>query len=47
MRRNDGALVLFDERMPNKLNSDCAGAMGDVGGGVGVTGGRGRPRSKP
>ena len=40
MRKNDGALVLLDERVPNELDSKGAGEMGS-----GVDGGGGRPRS--
>ena len=45
MEKNDGALLLFDECVPNELDSDCTGAMDCIGGGVGVAGGGGSPRS--
>ena len=45
MRKNDGALVLFDGRVPNELDSRGAGVMDGVAGGVGVAGGGGSPRS--
>ena len=45
MKENGSALVLLDERVPNELDSSCAGAMGCSGGGVGVAGGGGSPRS--
>ena len=40
MKENGSVLVLFDERVPNELDSKGAGAMGS-----GVDGGGGRPRS--
>ena len=45
MKKNDGALVLFDGSVPNELDSGGAGAMDGVAGGVGVAGGGGSPRS--